>query len=120
MSLESHVIVEFYDVGESEALDSPALMESMLRDLAGALGLEVKALHVHEFEPYGVSSLLLTERGYVALHTWPEHDYATVNIVDFAPERSDWQERALEFLRERLRPENDSVVEIKTGRARER
>ncbi len=118
MSLESHVVVEFYNIRESEILDSPKKMESMLRELAESVGLEVRALHIHEFEPYGVSSLLLTERGYVALHTWPEHDYATVNIVDFAPGESNWSERALEFLRERLKPENDSVVEIRTGRVR--
>lgn len=118
MSLENHMVVEFYNVRESEILDSPRKMEVMLRELAELVGLDVKALHIHEFEPYGVSSLLLTEMGYVALHTWPEHDYATVNIVDFAPGESNWAERALEFLRERLKPENDSIVEISTGRVK--
>jgi len=119
MALESHLIVELYQVAESEVLDSPELMERLLRDLAESLGHEVRAIHVHEFEPYGVSALLLTEKGYVAVHTWPEHEYATANIVGFSVEGEEdfsWTSSALEFLRERLKPEFDSIVEIKSGR----
>ena len=119
MALESHLIVEFYQVAESEVLDSPELMESLLRELAERLGQEIRAIHVHEFEPYGVSALLLTEKGYVAIHTWPEHEYATANIVGFALEGEgnfSWTVSALEFLREKLKPEFDSMVEIKSGR----
>ena len=107
----SRLIVEFYDVADPAILDSPEGLRDSLESVAAKMGDEVRALHVHEFEPYGVSAFLLTSRGYVAVHTWPEHSYATVNSVSFSERR--WAEEAVEILIELLKPSAHNIVELR-------
>ncbi len=109
--LGSRLIVEFYDVADPSILDSPERLRASLEAVAARMGDEVRALHVHEFEPYGVSAFLLTTRGYVAVHTWPEHSYATVNSVSFS--EREWAEGAVEVLMEILRPSAHNIVELR-------
>ncbi|MGC8932118.1 MAG: hypothetical protein C0200_07910 [Thermoproteota archaeon] len=110
---ENHLIGELYNVSRSEILDSPALMEKLLRDLSNMIGEEVLAIHVHEFEPYGVSAFLLLKEGYVALHTWPEHTYAAANVVSYSDEKWCWD--TFNKLVSLLSPSSQTAIIVKTG-----
>lgn len=72
-----HLLVEI--VG-SKLLNDARLVENFFRDLAAAYGKEVLALHVYQFEPYGLSGLLVMPESHVAIHTWPEYGYAALDI----------------------------------------
>lgn len=110
---ETQIIAELYDVAESEILDSPELMRKFLFGLADESRNKALHVHVHEFEPYGISGFLMTDKGYVAIHTWPEHNYATVNIVSFS--EPDWSWSMYKLIVRDLRPGQQSAVEIKSG-----
>jgi len=110
---ETQVVAELYDVSEKDVLDSPELMKDILRKLAGVIGEERVHIHVHEFEPYGVSGFLMMEKGYVAIHTWPEHSYATVNVVGFSDET--WAWNVYKALVKLLGPKQQNAVEVKSG-----
>ncbi|MDK2372754.1 MAG: adenosylmethionine decarboxylase [Candidatus Korarchaeota archaeon] len=110
---ETQVIAELYDVEDREILDSPSLMEEMLRRLAEEVGEESVHVHVHEFEPYGVSGFLMMRKGYVAIHTWPEHSYATVNVVGFSDET--WAWNVYKALVKLFKPKQQNAVEVKSG-----
>lgn len=110
---ETQVVAELYDVEDEEILDSPQYMEDTLRRLGREVGEEVIHVHVHEFEPYGVSGFLMLRKGYVAIHTWPEHSYATVNVVGFSDETWAWEiYKALVRL---FKPKHQNAVEVKSG-----
>jgi S-adenosylmethionine decarboxylase proenzyme len=110
---ETQVIAELYDVAEKDFLDSPELMKKLLQDAAEESGVKVLHIHVHEFEPYGVSGFLMTDKGYVAIHTWPEHSYATINIVSFSEPSWSWD--MYKIMAKFLKPGQQSAVEIKSG-----
>ncbi|ACB06814.1 adenosylmethionine decarboxylase [Candidatus Korarchaeum cryptofilum] len=110
---ETQVIAELYDVAEKDFLDSPELMKKLLQDAADESGVKVLHIHVHEFEPYGVSGFLMTDKGYVAIHTWPEHSYATINIVSFSEPSWSWD--MYKIMAKFLKPRQQSAVEIKSG-----
>jgi len=110
---ETQVIAELYDVAEKDFLDSPELMKKLLQDAAEESGVKVLHIHVHEFEPYGVSGFLMTDKGYVAIHTWPEHSYATINIVSFSEPGWSWD--MYKIMAKFLKPRQQSAVEIKSG-----
>ncbi|RSN69023.1 hypothetical protein D9Q81_04315 [Candidatus Korarchaeum cryptofilum] len=110
---ETQVIAELYDVAEKDFLDSPELMKKLLQDAADKSGVKVLHIHVHEFEPYGVSGFLMTDKGYVAIHTWPEHSYATINIVSFSEPSWSWD--MYKIMVKFLKPGQQSAVEIKSG-----
>jgi S-adenosylmethionine decarboxylase proenzyme len=54
----------------------------------------------HHFEPYGVSGVVIIEESHFHVHTWPEHNYAAIDLftcnldMDFS--------RAVQFLEEAL------------------
>ena len=111
--VEVHVIAEFYEARERELLDSPDGIKELLERLSREIGGRKIAIYAYEFQPYGVSGFLLMEDGYVAIHTWPEHSYATVNI-SFRGETDKWK-RGLTALVEALKPRYHRSVEVKPG-----
>jgi len=34
----------------------------------------------HHFSPYGVSAMVVIAESHLAIHTWPEHKYAAVDV----------------------------------------
>ena len=34
----------------------------------------------HQFKPYGVSGVIVLKESHFTIHTWPEHQYAAVDI----------------------------------------
>ncbi|HSV30548.1 MAG TPA: S-adenosylmethionine decarboxylase, partial [Atribacteraceae bacterium] len=63
-----HLLIEIID---SQLLNDAALMENFLRDVACTYGGDILGLKVHQFEPYGLSALMIMPESHVAVHTWP-------------------------------------------------
>lgn len=42
----------------------------------------------HEFNPYGVSGVVVIAESHVAIHTWPEHGCVSVDIFSCSPKLS--------------------------------
>lgn len=72
-----HLLIE---VIGSSLLNDKGLVEEFFRSLARLYDLEILALQVHQFEPYGLSGLLVMPESHVAIHTWPEYEYAALDI----------------------------------------
>jgi len=62
------------------ALNDPASLEGLLARCLGAGDLVVTRWVHHRFEPQGVSLLGHGPRVRVVLHTWPEHEAATLDL----------------------------------------
>ncbi len=73
-----HLLIEI--IGSS-LLNDKELVENFFRSLAECYGLGILALKVHQFEPYGLSGLLVMPESHVAIHTWPEYGYAALDIL---------------------------------------
>ncbi len=109
---ETQIIAELYDVENYKVLDDPEMMKSTLLKLADMVGEEGVHVHVHEFEPYGVSGFLMMKDGYVAIHTWPEHRYATINVVGF---RESWAWEVYKKAVVLFKPSKQNAIEVKSG-----
>ena len=61
-------------------LNAPAELKELLCEAVrrgrGTIVTEV----FHTFSPHGVSGVVVIAESHVAIHTWPEHDYAAVDI----------------------------------------
>jgi S-adenosylmethionine decarboxylase proenzyme len=61
-------------------LNTPAdLKELLLEAVRRGRGTIVTEVF-HNFSPHGVSGVVVIAESHVAIHTWPEHDYAAVDI----------------------------------------
>lgn len=79
-SLIRHIIIELYQCPQDKLDDLPA-METLLVDVAQVMNTEAIANLSHQFQPYGVTAVLIVGASHLSIHTWPEHAYATLDMV---------------------------------------
>lgn len=77
--LGRHLTLEFYDC-KAAILSDAALMEKIFLHSAQAAGAHVISSTFHNFEPQGVSGVVVISESHFAVHAWPEYDYAAVDI----------------------------------------
>ena len=71
--------VEFYDCDPKALADAVLVKEVFLR-AAKESGATVIDANFHEFKPQGVSGVVVISESHFAVHAWPEHDYAAVDL----------------------------------------
>lgn len=79
LALGRHLTIEYYDCNAGVLADT-ALMEKLFVDAAVKSGATVLESSFHAFEPQGVSGIVVICESHFAVHAWPEHDYAAVDI----------------------------------------
>ncbi|MBV9735118.1 MAG: adenosylmethionine decarboxylase [Acidisphaera sp.] len=73
-----HLLVDLWG---AESLCDPARIDRALREAATAAGATVLHGHFHHFSPNGgVSGVLVLAESHISIHTWPERDFAAVDI----------------------------------------
>ncbi len=104
-----HVLIECSGIS-AEQISFQAPMEKLVIKLAQALNLSVISLSAHQFEPVGVTALLLLAESHLSLHTWPEHGAITLDLFSCNP-ATDFT-KIIPLLREHLSAEFYNLTEI--------
>ncbi len=78
-ALGRHMTVEFYDC-ESEIIADSEKVKKAFRKAANDSGATVLDHSFHTFQPQGVSGVVIIAESHFAVHAWPEHDYAAVDL----------------------------------------
>ena len=65
-----------------------------------AVGLSMVGERFHQFEPVGVTGVILLAESHVAIHTWPEHRFVSLDIYvcHFSADNTAKAERLLQDL----------------------
>ncbi|MEM0994584.1 MAG: adenosylmethionine decarboxylase [Bacteroidota bacterium] len=74
-----HIILEFYNCS-IEPLDDHQLLQRIFRAAAVQMGATVLSSNFHPFSPIGVSGVVIIKESHLTVHTWPEHQYAAIDI----------------------------------------
>lgn len=104
-----HLLIEI--VG-SVFLNDKELMEKFFTQIAEAYQKPVLGMRVHQFQPHGLSGLLVMPESHVAIHTWPEYQYAALDLFLQAPLDP---EASLPWVIEYFKPQEIKVVELERG-----
>jgi S-adenosylmethionine decarboxylase len=73
-----HLLVDLW--GASNLCD-PEYIDRALREAAEAAGATILHGHFHHFSPNGgVSGVLVLAESHISIHTWPERDFAAIDI----------------------------------------
>jgi hypothetical protein len=59
---------------------SPERIELLAARIRDVLELQYDVTHGHRFEPIGFSLIAFGPSGRLAVHTWPEHCFATIDL----------------------------------------
>lgn len=76
--LGTHFIIDLHNC--SENLNNIEFIESTFIEIARKSGATIVKSCFHQFSPYGVTGLLAITESHFAIHTWPEHNFVTVDI----------------------------------------
>ena len=107
----SHLLIDLWD---ASGLDDPAGIDAALRKGAIAAGATILHSHFHHFTPNGgVSGVLVLAESHMSIHTWPERNFAAVDV--FMCGSCD-PRRALPALEAAFRPGRTDVDEQRRGR----
>ena len=79
IALGRQMTVEFYDC-KSATLTNAAELERVFLHAAQVSGAHVVDSVFHSFDPQGVSGVVVISESHFAVHAWPEHDYAAVDL----------------------------------------
>ena len=73
-----HLLVDLWG---ARNLCDPATIDAALREAAEAAGATILHGHFHHFSPNGgVSGVLVLAESHISIHTWPERDFAAIDI----------------------------------------
>ena len=78
-ALGKHLLIELYDC-TPESLDDLAAVRTTMIEAAQMINATVINVAGHQFQPHGVSVIVLIAESHLSIHTWPEHGYAAVDL----------------------------------------
>jgi len=74
----THLLI---DIWGAARLDDPDHIDESLRAAAIATGATILHSHFHHFSPNGgVSGVVVLAESHISIHTWPERDFAALDI----------------------------------------
>jgi S-adenosylmethionine decarboxylase len=109
-ALGRHFLIELW---EAENLDKPEIGEEALVETVRATGGTLLDTRFVPFPNGGYSGVCIIAESHVTIHTWPEHNYAAVDMftcgatMDF--------DAGIEMLKKYFAPKAIQVAEVKRG-----
>ncbi|MEL6979031.1 MAG: adenosylmethionine decarboxylase [Pseudomonadota bacterium] len=73
----THLIIEVID---GTGLDDQARIEQAFRDCVDKCGATLLHMHLHRFQPQGVSGVAVLAESHISVHTWPERGYGAFDV----------------------------------------
>jgi S-adenosylmethionine decarboxylase len=111
-ALGRHLLLELFDC-DLAAINNVEAVKGALIEAAKRAQATIVDVVFHEFNPFGVSGVVVIAESHLSIHTWPEYRYAAVDI--FSCGETLQPEIAASYLVEQFGAERTSVVEVQRG-----
>jgi S-adenosylmethionine decarboxylase proenzyme len=111
-ALGRHLLCEYHGC-DRELLNLPDRIRTELRAAVVRAGATPVHDVVHAFSPHGVTGVIVIAESHFAIHTWPEHGFAAVDLFTCGETVDPWV--AFEHLGRALGATSQSVVELRRG-----
>lgn len=79
MNTSKHCVSELYK-GDFDKLNDENYVYQTLIQAAEEANATLLDVRTHKFDPQGVTGFALLAESHIAIHTWPELNYATVDV----------------------------------------
>ena len=110
--LGRHMLVELYEC-DKNVLNNQDLIQKSMEEAAVKSNATVVNSIFHQFNPHGVSGVVVIAESHLAIHTWPEYNYAAVDL--FTCGTSVNPRIAFEILKDRLGAAHFTTRELNRG-----
>jgi len=96
-----------------DAINSLESVKGALVEAAKRAQATIVDVVFHEFNPFGISGVVVIAESHLTIHTWPEYRYAAVDIFSCGEVLQ--PEVAANYLVEQFAAERTSIVELQRG-----
>ena len=110
--LGKHILAEYHNC-DKNILNSVEKIEQIMLEAAQKANVNVVEKCFHKFSPYGVSGVVVITESHLAIHTWPEYNYAAVDL--FTCNKNCSTKIATEHIKNLLKAEKYTFKTIKRG-----
>jgi S-adenosylmethionine decarboxylase len=111
-ALGTHLLIELKECNP-EVLKSLEKVRSAMVSAAKKAKATIIDVSFREFNPFGISGIVVIAESHLTIHTWPEYGYAAVDIFTCGDVIK--TEIAASYLIKQLECKNPSIMEIKRG-----
>ena len=116
MELGRHALADIYDC-KNNILDNISEIKKILLEACKIADLTVVETTFHEFEPIGLSGVVVLAESHITIHTWTE--YNSVTIDAFTCGSSMHPSKVCEIIADKLKSKNRKIKEYKRGEKHE-
>jgi S-adenosylmethionine decarboxylase proenzyme len=107
-----HILAEYFEC-ECTYLDSKQAIQEVMLDAASMSGATIVGNIFHHFNPHGVTGVVVIAESHLAIHTWPEFSYASVDLFTCGTHLDPWV--GFEYLKQQLQSMKWESKEIIRG-----
>jgi spermidine synthase len=111
-SLGTHIVVEYFNC-DPEILNDVAIIENAMIESAKKAEATIINSTFHHFSPFGVSGVVVIQESHLAIHTWPEYGFASVDIFTCGDTVDPWI--SYKELKISLKAEYGSAIQMNRG-----
>src|SRR5919198_2990538 len=111
-ALGRHLLLELFDC-DLDAINNVEAVKGALIEAAKRAQATIVDVVFHEFNPFGISGVVVIAESHLSIHTWPEYRYAAVDIFSCGEVLQ--PEVAANYLVEQFAAERTSIVEMQRG-----
>ena len=80
----TQVILDLYECDKAK-IDNLPYIEYHMTKATKDSGGTIVTKKFHKFSPWGVSGVVVIQESHLAIHTWPEFNYAAIDIFSCSP-----------------------------------
>lgn len=111
-ALGQHLILELYGCSAAALSSVPKVQDAMLKAARAADTTIIDSIF-HHFKPHGVSGVVVIAESHFAIHTWPEHGYAAVDLFTCGARTQPW--KAFRTVKKLFKATHFSVMNMERG-----
>lgn len=106
-----HIIIDFWDC-DPVILNDEGFLKDALKEAAQAAGATVMNVQSQKFEDQGLTAFAILAESHISIHTWPEEQYAGVDIYTCGDCNS---MRAYQYLKNKIASQKANFTRISRG-----
>jgi len=113
-----HLLGEWFDCpAESPEMTHAAALRSLCLVATQDAGLTAVGDKFHQFAPQGVTGMVLLAESHLAIHTWPETGFVSVDVYvcNFSKDNTTRAQHLFDALRSALRPARVNEHALRRG-----
>ena len=112
MALGKHLLLELMDCNH-DLLNDVEYLRKTLSDVATQIGATVIKDSFYQFTPQGVSGVVIIAESHISIHTWPEYNYAAVDVFTCGDVIQ--PKDAVKPMAEKLKAKSTTYIELNRG-----